>query len=100
MVEKYRPPSPERETMSAIKERLPLLWNHPSAGSEMNPLIKDQGYDNMLLVQGYRTPRGEVIDEYGAMVEWWLAGETKELKENPAPVPLCPPWISLEVAQD
>jgi hypothetical protein len=27
------------------------------------------GYDNVLLGQGYRTPRGALIDEYGAVVE-------------------------------
>jgi hypothetical protein len=41
----------------------------------MKPLTEDRGYDNVLLGQDYRTPRGAVIDEYGAIVEWWLAGE-------------------------
>jgi hypothetical protein len=36
-------------------------------------------------------------DEYGAVVEWWIArGKLKNLEE-PAAVPLCPPQISLEV---
>jgi hypothetical protein len=43
----------------------------------MKPLTLDRGYDNVLLGQGYRTPRGAVIDEYGAMVESWLAGENE-----------------------
>jgi hypothetical protein len=30
---------------------------------------QDRGYDNVLLGQGYRTPRGAVIDDYGAMKE-------------------------------
>jgi hypothetical protein len=29
-----------------------------------------RGYDNVLLGQGYHTPRGAVIAEYGAVVEW------------------------------
>jgi Tfp pilus assembly protein PilF len=28
----------------------------------------------MLLGQSYHTPHGAGIDEYGAMVEWWLGG--------------------------
>jgi hypothetical protein len=51
----------------------------------------------VLLGQGYRTPHGAVTDEYGAMVEWWLSGETKELGEKPTPVPLHPPGISLQI---
>jgi hypothetical protein len=35
----------------------------------MKPLTLNQQYDNVLLGQGYRTPRGAVIDEYGEMVE-------------------------------
>jgi hypothetical protein len=35
----------------------------------MKPVIWYRGYDNVLLGQGYRTPRGAVVDEYGAMVE-------------------------------
>jgi hypothetical protein len=35
----------------------------------MKPLTYDRGYDNVLLGQGYRTPRGAVMDEYGAVVE-------------------------------
>jgi hypothetical protein len=54
----------------------------------------------VLLGQGYRTPRGAVIDEYGEMVEWWLAGETKELGEKPTPVSLRPPRVSLEITRD
>jgi hypothetical protein len=41
----------------------------------MKPLTEDQGYDNVLLTQSYHAPHGVVIDEYGAMVELWLAGE-------------------------
>jgi hypothetical protein len=39
----------------------------------------------VLLGQSDRTPHGAVIDEYGAMVEWWndiFAGETEVLGEN------------------
>jgi hypothetical protein len=34
-------------------------------------------YDNVLLSQGYRTPR-----EYGATVEWWLKGKHRRTKKN------------------
>jgi hypothetical protein len=36
----------------------------------------------VLLGQSDRTPHGAVIDEYGAMVELYFAGETEELGEN------------------
>jgi hypothetical protein len=48
----------------------------------MNPQTYDQGYHNVLHGQGYRTPRGAVIDEYGAMVEWWLAGENRRAQRK------------------
>jgi hypothetical protein len=32
--------------------------------------------------QGYRTSRGAVIDEYGAMLGWWLAGETRRIRRK------------------
>jgi hypothetical protein len=75
------------------KTKVPFLRHQPSVRSEMKPLTLYRGYDYVLLGQGYRTPRGVVIDEYGAMVEWWLAGET------PAAVPLSRPWITLEVTR-
>jgi hypothetical protein len=37
----------------------------------MKRLTYDRGYDNVLLGQGYRTPRGAVIDENGAVEQWW-----------------------------
>jgi hypothetical protein len=46
-----------------------LLRNRPSVELEMKSLTYDRGYDNVLLGQVYRTPRGAVVDEYGAMVE-------------------------------
>jgi len=46
----------------------------------------------MLLGQSFRTPHGAVIDEYGAMVEWYWQGKTEELGEKPAPV-TNPTWI-------
>jgi hypothetical protein len=51
------------------KNQTTLPRDQPGAGSEMKPLTYDRGYDNVLLGQGYRTPRGAVIDEYGAVVE-------------------------------
>jgi hypothetical protein len=53
----------------------------------------------VLLGQGYHTLHGVVRDENGAMAEWWLRGKI-ELKENPVPVSLHPPWFSLEVVKD
>jgi hypothetical protein len=32
----------------------------------MKPITEDRGYYNVLLAQEYRTPRGAVIEEYGA----------------------------------
>lgn len=40
----------------------PLFQEEPSAGSESKPPTWDSG-------QGYRIPRGEVIGEFGAVVE-------------------------------
>jgi hypothetical protein len=51
------------------KTKLPLLRDRPCAGSEMKLLTSYRGYDKVPLGQGYRTPRGAVIDEYGAMME-------------------------------
>jgi hypothetical protein len=51
--------------------------------------LKDQGYDNALPVSDYYTPHGAVIDEYGTVVGWWLAGEKlRKFGEKWAPVPL------------
>jgi hypothetical protein len=36
----------------------------------------------VLLGQGYCTPHGAVIDEYGTMVEWWLTNENQRTEEN------------------
>jgi hypothetical protein len=36
----------------------------------------------VLLGQGYRTLRGAVIDDYGAMVEWWLTGKTRRTRRK------------------
>jgi hypothetical protein len=53
-----------------LQTKLPSLRDQSSAGSEMKLLTYYRGYDNVLLGQGYRTTRGAVIDEYGAMVGW------------------------------
>jgi hypothetical protein len=50
--------------------------------SEMKYLTSYRGYDDVLLGQGYRTPRGAVIDEYGAMVGWWSAGENRRTRRK------------------
>jgi hypothetical protein len=36
----------------------------------------------------------------GAPVEWNWQGKTKELREKPVPVPLCPPQIPHGLTQD
>jgi hypothetical protein len=51
-----------------LKKKLPYSETSQVPG-QMEPLTEDQGYDNVLLGQGYRKPRGVVIDEYGATVE-------------------------------
>jgi hypothetical protein len=51
----------------------------------MKPLTLDQGYDNVLLGQSYRTPHGAMIHVYGAMVEWYWQGKTKELGRKTCP---------------
>jgi hypothetical protein len=66
----------------------------------MKTVTEDREYDNVLLGQGYRTPDGAVVYEYGAMVDWWLAGEIKELGGSLAPVTLHPPRISQEVTRN
>jgi hypothetical protein len=38
------------------------------------------------------------VDDRMTIVEWELAGETEVLRENPFPVPLCPPQIQQELA--
>jgi hypothetical protein len=47
----------------------PSLRDQSSVGSEMKPLTHDRRYDNMLLGQGYRTPHGAMIDEYGTIMQ-------------------------------
>jgi hypothetical protein len=48
----------------------------------MKPLTYDRGYDNVLLAQGYRTPRGAVIDEYGAGGIMISRGKLKNSEKN------------------
>jgi hypothetical protein len=55
-------------TKPQTKTELPLPRDQPSAGSDMKPVSEDRGCDNVLLGQDCRTPRGAVIDEYGATV--------------------------------
>jgi hypothetical protein len=61
----------------------------------------DLGCDNVLPGQGCRTRRGTVTDEYGEMVECWLAGEKpEEALGNTVRVPVVSPRISHEVIRD
>jgi hypothetical protein len=55
--------------MLKVKPKLSYLYSETRQELGQKPLTEDRGYDNMLLGQGYHTPRGAVIDEYGAMVE-------------------------------
>jgi hypothetical protein len=41
----------------------------PISRPELKPQLEDRTRDNVLFDQGYGTPQGAVIDEYGAMVE-------------------------------
>jgi hypothetical protein len=43
--------------------------DQPSTGLETKPLTWHLVYDNVVLGQGYHTPHGMVIDEYGTMME-------------------------------
>jgi hypothetical protein len=46
------------------------IWMMMILYSETNQVSgQDRGYDNVLLGQGYCTPHGVVVDEYGARVE-------------------------------
>jgi hypothetical protein len=65
------------ETFSHILNETSFTPRPAKCWSEMKPLTYDLGYDNVLLGQGYRILHAAVIDEYGAMVELWLTGETK-----------------------
>jgi hypothetical protein len=67
----------------------------------MKPLTQDPGYDNVLLMQGYRTPRGAVTDEHVAIVKCGKHWKTEELGKRPACFSsLHPSRISLEVNRD
>jgi hypothetical protein len=54
----------------SAEAELSLLRDKSNATSDMKPQTSDRGYDNKPLAQGYDTPRGAVIDGYGAVVEW------------------------------
>jgi hypothetical protein len=43
------------------------------AARRRNPQLKGPSFDKMLPGHGYVTPPGEVIYDFGAMMEWWLA---------------------------
>jgi hypothetical protein len=45
-------------------------------GQRWSPQLKDRGCDTVLPGQGCHTSQRAVIDEYGAMIEWWLARES------------------------
>jgi hypothetical protein len=51
-------------------------------------------------VQGYVISDGGMIINEEQFVEWFLARETKVLREINHPVPLCPPQISHDLMQD
>jgi len=50
------------------------------------PNLKELAYDNAPLGKGYLTPKGTVMDKYGAMVRWQFAGENlRQLNETFTP---------------
>jgi hypothetical protein len=57
--------------------KVPSLPDQTSARSEMKPLPWVAGCDNMLLGQGYRTPRGAVVGEYEQWFELRLTVENR-----------------------
>jgi len=52
------------------------------SGNRLSPQLKDRGRDNVLPGRGYCTPHGAVIDGSGALMKWWLAGETEQNARN------------------
>jgi len=76
---------------------MPLPLDQPNARTVMKPPTWNRGHDNVLLGKSYRTPRGALIDEYGAVMVWRLGRETVKLGEKPGIVPLDPPWIRVVV---
>jgi hypothetical protein len=55
--------------------KLPYSITSQHLGQRWSPLLKDDGYNNVLPGQDYDTLQGALIDGYGVMVKWWLAGE-------------------------
>jgi hypothetical protein len=64
--------STRRHNREEQHRKLPLPRHQPSAGWELKPITSDRDRDKLLLGQGCRTSHGAVIDEYRAVVEWWL----------------------------
>jgi hypothetical protein len=53
--------------MDCLNQNLPLFRDHRSAWSQLKPLNYTKG--NVLLVHGYRTAHGAIIDGYAAVAE-------------------------------
>jgi hypothetical protein len=61
---------PSRNTLhKKIKTQYFFPLFQPIAVSDMKPLPEDRRYDIVLLDQGYRTPQGAAIHQYGATVK-------------------------------
>jgi hypothetical protein len=58
-------------TLLLLKIELHYAITKQVLDQRWSPHLKDCGSDNALL----STAQDVVIDEYGAMVKWWLAGE-------------------------
>jgi hypothetical protein len=69
-------------------------------GQRSVPKLTDRRYDNALPDQDCRTPQGGGGNEYGAMVEWLLAGRTRSISEKPAAFSFRPPQISYDMTRD
>jgi hypothetical protein len=69
-------------TTEVIENQLPFRVTSHVPDQKWSPQLEDRGYDNVLPDQSYLTPQESVIDECGAMMKWWLAGENQRNSEN------------------
>jgi hypothetical protein len=75
-----------------------LFCDQPNVVSETwSPWTSGCKCDNVLFSQSCCILQEVVIDDYGAMVELWLAEENQRISEKPAPVSPLPPRTSCEV---
>jgi hypothetical protein len=70
-------------------ENKPFLFcSQPNDGSEMKMQMQVQKCGPELPRLEYRAPERYMVDEYGAVVEWLIMGESRrKLEENLLPFP-------------